>query len=42
MSFLLISMLTFGCATTKSQGDGVPVKVYVLDDGGKPIPTAVV
>jgi len=42
MSVLLISLLTFGCATTKSQGDGVPVKVYVLDDGGKPIPTAVV
>ena len=38
MGFALLS----GCATSKSVGDGVPVKVYVKDADGKPIPTAVV
>jgi hypothetical protein len=42
MSLMLMALLTFGCATTKSQGDGVPVKVFVLDAEGDPIPTAVV
>ena len=42
MSLMLMALLTFGCAITKSQGDGVPVKVFVLDAEGDPIPTAVV
>ena len=31
-----------GCATSKAMGEGVPVKVYVVDDEAKPISTAVV
>ncbi len=38
----LSASLTFGCATTKSAGEGVPVKVYVVDGDGKAISTAVV
>jgi hypothetical protein len=38
----LAGAMTGGCATTKAVGDGVPVKVYVLDVEGEPIPTAVV
>ncbi len=34
--------LALGCATTRTQGEGVPVKVFVLDGEGAPIPTAVV
>ena len=43
--FLITSLslvLGMGCATTKSSGEGVPVKVFVLDVDGEPIPTAVV
>ena len=34
--------LTIGCATTKSSGEGVPVKVFVVDGEGEAISTAVV
>ena len=43
--FLISSLslvLSLGCATTKSSGEGVPVKVFVLDQEGDPISTAVV
>ena len=43
--FLLIGMcfgMTTGCATSKAMGEGVPVKVFVVDGEGKPISTAVV
>jgi len=36
-------LLSMGCATTRSAGEGVPVRVYVLGEAdGKPVPTAVV
>ena len=38
----IILGLTAGCATSKATGDGVPVKVFVLDADEKPIPSAVV
>ena len=41
-NIVLVAMLLTGCATTKSSGDGVPVKVYVKDIEGQPISTAVV
>ena len=41
-SVVLGSIFFSGCATTKSTGDGVPVKVYVKDIAGAPISTAVV
>jgi hypothetical protein len=34
--------LTVGCATGKATGDGVSVKVFVLDANSQPIPSAVV
>lgn len=38
-----VLFLVMGCATTRSAGEGVPVRVYVLAEAdGKPIPTAVV
>ena len=40
--FFLAAAMSSGCATTKGAGDGVPVKVFVLDSEGQPIPTAVV
>lgn len=38
----LLGLLAAGCATSKSVGEGVPVKVFVVDVEGKPISTAVV
>ena len=35
-------VLTLGCATTRSAGEGVPVKVFVRNEEGDPISTAVV
>ena len=40
--FFLAAAMGSGCATTKGVSDGVPVKVFVLDQQGQPIPTAVV
>ena len=42
MTGLFSLALSMGCATTKSAGEGVPIKIYVRDDKGEPIPSAVV
>ncbi len=42
MTSLISVVLGLGCATTKSSGEGVPVRINVEDDKGNPIPTAVV
>ena len=42
MSLTVAAAFWTGCASTKSAGDGVPVKVFVVDPEGKPISTAVV
>ena len=34
--------MTIGCATSKATGEGVPVKVFVVDGDGEAISTAVV
>jgi hypothetical protein len=41
-SILLMATFFVGCATSKSAGAGVSVKVFVLDNAGAPIATAVV
>jgi hypothetical protein len=35
-------LITVSCAHTSGSGDGVPVRVYVLDSDSDPIPTGVV
>ena len=43
VTFLALAFTVMGgCATTKAVGDGVSVKVFVLDGKGDPISTAVV
>jgi len=42
INLALAGALLSGCATSKSVGEGVPVKVYVVDGEGEPVSTAVV